>query len=355
MSNTFGNLFKITTWGESHGSAIGVVIDGCPAGIKVSAKDIQKDLDRRKPGQSKITTQRKEDDQVEILSGIFEGKTLGTPISLMIRNKDHKSCDYAEVKEKYRPSHADFTYDAKYGIRDYRGGGRASARETIGRVASGVIAKKILKKTEAVAYVKQIHKVKADVNPAKVTAKQVESNIVRCPDAKTAKKMISAIEKAGKAGDSLGGIIECVIHNVPVGLGSPVFDKLEARLAKAMLSIPAVKGFEIGSGFNSVTMMGSEHNDEMSVKNGKMTTKTNNAGGIVGGITNGMDIIFRVAFKPTATIFKKQSTITSAGKNTTLKMSGRHDPCVLPRAVPIVEAMASLVLADEYLIQKTSK
>ena len=349
MSNIFGDLFKITTWGESHGKAIGVVIDGCPAGLKISVKDIQKELDRRRPGQSKIVTQRDEKDKVEILSGIFEGKTLGTPISLIVYNADSKSKDYKELKDKYRPSHADFTYAAKYGIRDHRGGGRASARETIGRVASGAIAKKLLKKMEVLAYVKQIHKIESDIDPSKVTAKQIESNIVRCPDATAAKKMINKIEKAKKAGDSLGGIIECVIRNVPAGLGSPVFDKLDALLAQAMLSIPATKGFEVGSGFGAVEMMGSEHNDEMTIKNKKVTTKTNNAGGIVGGISNGMDIIFRVAFKPTATIFKKQATVTSSGKNTTLQMSGRHDPCVLPRAVPIVEAMATLVLADEWL------
>lgn len=352
MSNTFGNLFKITTWGESHGSAIGVVIDGCPAGLKISEKDIQKELDRRKPGQSKVTTERKENDKVEILSGIFEGKTLGTPISLIVYNGDHKSSDYAELKDKYRPSHADFTYEAKYGLRDYRGGGRASARETIGRVAAGAIAKKLIGKIEILAYVKQIHIIKADVNLSKITAKQIESNIVRCPDSKAAKKMIDLIEKTREAGDSLGGIIECVIRNVPAGLGSPVFEKLEARLAQAMLSIPATKGFEIGSGFSSVGMTGSEHNDEIIAKNGKIITKTNNSGGIVGGITNGMDIVFRVAFKPTATISQKQSTVTSDGKNTTIQMGGRHDPCVLPRAVPIVESMAALVLADEWMKQK---
>lgn len=353
--NTFGTIFKITTWGESHGPAIGVVIDGCPTGIKISKADIQKELDRRMPGQSKITTQRKETDKVEILSGVFEGKTTGTPISLIVHNEDHSSKDYINLKDKYRPSHADFTYDAKYGFRDHRGGGRASARETIGRVAAGTIARQILKKTEILAYVKQIYTIKSDVSPEKVSLKQIESNIVRCPDAKAAKKMIELIEKTAKSGDSLGGIIECVIRNIPTGLGSPVFNKLDARLAQAMLSIPAVKGFEIGSGFFSVVMKGSEHNDEMHMSGGRMKTVTNNSGGIVGGISNGMDIIFRVAFKPTASIFKKQATITKLGKNTDLKIEGRHDPCVLPRAVPIVEAMAALVLADEYLIQKTVK
>ncbi|MCK5615149.1 chorismate synthase [Candidatus Pacearchaeota archaeon] len=329
--NSFGNLFKITTWGESHGPAIGVVIDGCPAGLKLTEKDIQKELDRRRPGQSTLTTPRKESDKVEILSGIFEGMTTGTPISLMVKNKNQKGRDYTELKEKFRPSHADYTYEMKYGIRDYLGGGRASARETIGRVAAGAIAKKILKEVKITATIKQIHK------------------------ATTQKEMIQAILEAKKSGDSVGGIIECVIKNVPVGLGSPVFEKLDARLAQAMLSIPAVKGFEIGSGFGAIELMGSEHNDPIQKKKGKVVTLSNNAGGIVGGISNGMDIVFRIAFKPTATIFKKQSTITKTGKNTTLEMKGRHDPCVLPRAIPIVEAMAALTLADELLIQKAVK
>lgn len=354
--NIFGNLFKITTWGESHGKGIGVVIDGCPAGISINEKEIQKELNRRRPGQSEVTTPRKESDEVQILSGVFEGKTTGTPISLMVVNEDQKSKDYDKVKEVYRPSHADFVYDQKYGFRDYRGGGRASARETIGRVAAGVIARKILsKKVEIIAYVKQIHKIKAEVNPEKVSLKNIEKNTVRCPDEKAAVKMIKWIEKMKKQGDSAGGIIECVVKNVPVGLGSPVFDKLDARLAQAMLSLPATKGFEMGSGFAAVLMKGSEHNDEMEVKRGKVTTKTNYAGGTLGGISNGMDIVFRVAFKPTATIFKKQKTVDQKGKSTTLQMHGRHDPCVLPRAVPIVEAMAALVLADEWLIQQTTK
>jgi len=354
-ANSFGTIFKITTWGESHGPAIGVVIDGCPAGLKISSTDIQKELNRRKPGQSKITTKRNEADKVEIMSGVFEGKATGTPISLFVRNVGQLSKDYLELKDKYRPSHADFTYDAKYGIHDYRGGGRASARETIGRVAAGAIARQILKKTEILAYVKQVYKVKSKISPEKVSLKQIESNIVRCPDKIAAKKMIKEIEKARKSGDSLGGVIECVIRNVPAGLGSPVFDKLDARLAQAILSIPATKGFEIGSGFACAEMKGSEHNDQMTISKGKMKTLTNNAGGVVGGISNGMDIIFRVAFKPTASINKKQSTITSLGKNTSIKLEGRHDPCVLPRAVPIVEAMTALVLADELLIQKTVK
>ncbi|MDH5596930.1 MAG: chorismate synthase [Candidatus Peregrinibacteria bacterium] len=356
--SSFGKLFTISTWGESHGPALGVVIDGCPAGLKISEKEIQKELDRRRPGQSEITTPRKESDSIRIMSGIFEGLTTGTPISLMIENKDHVSRDYSKVAETYRPSHADFTYDAKYGIRDYRGSGRASARETAGRVAAGAIAKKILKsdaKVEILAYVKQVREIRSDVKPEKLTAKQIESNAIRCPDAKAAKKMIALVEKMKKAGDSVGGIIECVIRNVPAGLGSPVFDKLEARLAQAMLSLPATKGFEIGSGFDAILMTGSQHNDPLSRKGKKIVTTSNRSGGVVGGISNGMDIIFRVAFKPTATIFKKQKTVTSKGKDTYIQMSGRHDPCVLPRAVPIVEAMAALVLADEYLIQKTVK
>lgn len=351
--NTFGSLLKVTTWGESHGKAIGAVIDGCPAGIKLSEKDIQKDLDKRKPGQSKITTERKEGDKIQILSGVFEGKTTGTPISLVAFNEDQKSRDYSKVKDKYRPSHADLTYDLKYGFRDYRGGGRASARETLARVAAGAIAKKILKKVEILAYTKQIHKIEANVKPANITSKKIEANIVRCPDHAAAKKMISLIERTKKAGDSVGGVIECRIKNVPVGLGSPVFNKLEAKLAHAMLSLPAVKGFEIGSGFEAVKMKGGEHNDCITKKGRKVLTTSNNAGGIVGGITNGMDIVMRIAFKPTATIFKKQKTLDIKGKTTTLQMSGRHDPCVIPRAVPIVEAMAALVIADEYLIQKT--
>ncbi len=356
--NLFGSVFRITTWGESHGPALGVVIDGCPSGLKISEKDIQKELNRRKPGQSNITTSRKEDDKLEILSGIFEGHTTGTPISLIIKNKDHASKDYSELADKYRPSHADYTYDVKYGFRDHRGGGRASARETAGRVAAGAIAKKFLKtsaKVEILAYVKQIREIRSDVKLEKLKASQIESNAVRCPDAKAAKKMIALIEKMKKTGDSVGGIIECVIRNVPAGLGSPVFNKLDARLGQAMLSIPATKGFEIGSGFDAILMTGSQHNDPLLKKGRKVVTKSNNAGGVVGGISNGMDIVFRVAFKPTATIFKSQKTLTKGGKATKLKMSGRHDPCVLPRAVPIVEAMAALVLTDEHLIQKTVK
>lgn len=353
--NSFGTVFKITSWGESHGPAIGVVLDGCPAGLKITAPLIQKELDRRRPGQSEITSERLEFDQVQILSGVFEGKSTGAPISLLIENKDQRGRDYGELVSKYRPSHADYVYNAKYGLRDHKGGGRASARETAARVAAGAIAKQILKGAEILAYVKQVHSIKAKVNPDKVTTKKIESNIIRCPDAKAAKKMIGLIEKEKKAGNSVGGIIECVIRNVPIGLGSPLFDKLDARLAHAMMSIPATKGFGIGSGFACVEMKGSQHNDPIRKEGKKIITTSNNAGGVVGGISNGMDIIFRVAFKPTATIFKKQQTVDEKGRNTTLQMSGRHDPCVLPRAVPIVEAMAALVLADEFLIQKTIK
>ncbi|MBU1018272.1 chorismate synthase [Patescibacteria group bacterium] len=321
--NSFGTLFKITTWGESHGPATGVVIDGCPAGLKIHEKDIQKELDRRKPGQSQSTTARKEADKIEILSGIFENKATGTPISLIIRNTDTRSKDYEKLKNLYRPSHADFTYDEKYGFRDHRGGGRASARETTARVAAGAIAKKII---------------------PFITFKTT----LISPDFKT-------IEAARKEGDSIGGLIECVIQNIPAGLGSPVFEKLDARLAQAMLSIPGTKGFEIGSGFKGAEMKGSEHNDEILTKKGKVMTKTNHAGGVVGGISNGMDIIFRVAFKPTASIAKKQQTIDQKGSKKTIEIEGRHDPCIALRALPIVESMAALVLADEYLIQKTVK
>jgi len=351
--NSFGNLFKITTWGESHGEAVGVVIDGCPAGLKLSEKDIQQELNRRKPGQNKLTTARNEDDKVKILSGIFEGRTTGTPLSFLVENTDHKNRDYSGLANVYRPSHADFTYEAKYGLRDYRGGGRSSARETIGRVIAGAVAKKILGKTEVIAYVKQVYDLEAKIDSSKVKLSDIEKSPVRCPDQKVSKKMSELIEKTKADGDSVGGIIECVIRNVPIGLGSPVFDKLDARLAQAMLSIPAVKGFEIGSGFASVCMRGGEHNDPIVKKDNKVMTFTNNSGGIVGGISNGMDIIFRVAFKPTASISKKQQTITKTGKATSIQISGRHDPCVAIRAVPIVEAMAAIVLADEYLTNKT--
>lgn len=356
--NTFGNIFKVTTFGESHGGAIGGIIDGCPPGIKITEKEIQKELDRRKPGQSKITTPRKEDDAVKILSGIFEGKTLGTPISFIIWNKNTQAKDYKVLKNTYRPSHADFTYDMKYGIRNYLGGGRASARETAARVAAGAIAKKILKEygdIEILSYVKKIHDVETMIDPLKISSRKIEKSIVRCPDTKISKEMLLHIENVKKEGDSLGGIIETIIKNTPVGLGEPVFDKLEAILAHAMMSIPASKAFEIGSGFEGTTMKGSEHNDLFIAKKGKIHTETNYSGGVQGGISNGEPIIFRVGFKPTATIYKEQKTVMKNKKNTTLKMGGRHDPCVLPRAVPIVEAMSALVVLDMLLLQKRNE
>jgi chorismate synthase len=355
MSNTFGQLFCVTTFGESHGGGIGVVVDGCPPRIEISETEIQRDLDRRRPGQSKLTTQRKEADRCEILSGVFEGKTVGTPIAILVRNKDARSEDYSEIASKFRPSHADYTYQAKYGIRNWQGGGRASARETIGRVAAGAIAKKVLSALYAdfdlVAYVTQIHELTAKVDSSKVRMKDVEKNIVRCPDTAAAERMISLIEQTRDDGDSIGGAIECVARGIPPGLGEPVFDKLEADLAKAMLSIPAAKGFEIGSGFAATRMLGSEHNDAFEVRGGKIRTTTNNSGGVQGGISNGEDIYFRVAFKPPATIALQQKTVTSSKEQTNLAARGRHDPCVLPRAVPIVEAMAALVLCDHALRQ----
>ena len=356
MGNTFGQLFRVTTFGESHGGGIGVVIDGCPPKIDISQGEIQRELDRRRPGQSKITTQRKEEDRCEILSGIVQGKTLGTPIGILVRNKDARPEDYAEVAKKFRPSHADFTYEAKYGIRNWQGGGRASARETIGRVAAGAIARKVLEtfypKIDIVGYVAQIHEIAAKIDKSKVKMKDVDANIVRCPDAASAKKMISLIEKTRAGGDSLGGVIECVVRGGPVGLGEPVFDKLEADLATAMLSLPATKGFEIGSGFSATQMRGSEHNDPFEMRGGRVRTSTNYSGGIQGGISNGEDIYFRVAFKPTATIAREQKTISASREQTKLAARGRHDPCVLPRAVPMVEAMAALVLCDHALRQR---
>ncbi|HEY9738227.1 MAG TPA: chorismate synthase [Trichocoleus sp.] len=353
MGNSFGHLFRITTFGESHGGGVGVVIDGCPPRLEVSVEEIQAELDRRRPGQSKITTPRKEDDRCEILSGVFEGKTLGTPISILVRNKDTRPQDYSEMATTYRPSHADATYDAKYGIRNYQGGGRSSARETIGRVAAGAIAKKILRQycgVEIVAYVKRIQDLEGTVDPETVTLEQVESNIVRCPDAEAAERMIDRIEQVRDQGDSIGGVVECVARNVPKGLGIPVFDKLEADLAKAIMSLPASKGFEIGSGFAGTLLTGSEHNDEFYVDEaGNVRTRTNRSGGTQGGISNGENIILRAAFKPTATIRKAQNTVTNAGEETVLSAKGRHDPCVLPRAVPMVEAMVALVLCDHLL------
>jgi chorismate synthase len=355
MGNIFGQLFRVTTFGESHGGGIGVVIDGCPPRIEISEAEIQRELDRRRPGQSKLTTQRKEDDRCEILSGVFEGKTLGTPIAILVRNKDARPEDYKEIASKFRPSHADYTYEAKYGIRNWQGGGRASARETIGRVAAGAIAKKILAALytdfEIVAYVRQIHEVTAKIDRSAVKMNEVEKNVVRCPDSAAAKKMTSLIEQIRDAGDSVGGVIECVARGIPAGLGEPVFDKLEADLAKAMLSIPAAKAFEIGSGIEATRMRGSQHNDTFETRAGKIRTSTNNSGGVQGGISNGEDIFVRVAFKPPATIALEQKTVTTSSEETELAARGRHDPCVLPRAVPIVEAMAALVLCDHALRQ----
>lgn len=355
MGNSFGHLFRITTYGESHGGGVGVIIDGCPPRIAISAEEIQRELDRRKPGQSKITTPRKEDDRCEILSGVFAGQTLGTPISIMVRNQDARSQDYAEMAEKFRPSHADATYQAKYGIRNYQGGGRSSARETIGRVAAGAIAKKILQQfagVEIIAYVSQIQHLVANINSETVTMAEVESNIVRCPDRLMAEKMIMLIEEMRRAGNSVGGMVECVARDVPVGLGDPVFDKLEADLAKAIMSLPATKGFEVGSGFGGIRLTGREHNDEFYQDGDRLRTVTNRSGGIQGGISNGENIILRAAFKPTATIMQEQKTVTLDGVETTLTAKGRHDPCVLPRAVPMVEAMVAVVLCDHFLRQR---
>jgi chorismate synthase len=353
MGNSFGHLFRITTFGESHGGGVGVVIDGCPPQLEISTEEIQFELDRRRPGQSKITTPRKEEDKCEILSGVFEGKTLGTPIAILVRNKDARSQDYDEMAQKYRPSHADATYDAKYGIRNWQGGGRSSARETIGRVAAGAIAKKILRQVagvEIIGYVKRIKDLEGTVDSNTVTLEEVESNIVRCPDAECAERMIELIEQIGRSGDSIGGVVECVARNVPKGLGDPVFDKLEADIAKGVMSLPASKGFEIGSGFSGTLLTGIEHNDEYYIdEKGEVRTVTNRSGGIQGGISNAENIILRVAFKPTATIRKEQKTVNREGEETLLAAKGRHDPCVLPRAVPMVEAMVALVLCDHLL------
>ena len=355
MANTFGHLFRVTTWGESHGGGVGVVVDGCPPCLKLSEGDIQPDLDRRRPGQSKIVTPRKETDTVQILSGTFEGQTLGTPISLWVKNEDARAEAYSEMATKFRPSHADYTYFAKFGTRAWPGGGRTSARETVGRVAAGAIAKKILRErygVEVLAYVSQVQKLRAAVDPEKVKAKQIEANIVRCPDAAMAPKMIRLIEKVRRAGDSVGGIVEGVARGVPPGWGEPVFDRLEADLAKAMLSLPASKGFDIGSGFGGILLTGLAHNDPFRMQEGKVRTVTNRSGGIQGGISNGETIYFRVAFKPVATVMHEQDTVDVNFQDTTLKARGRHDPCVLPRAVPMVEAMTALVLVDHALRQK---
>lgn len=350
--NTFGNLFRVTTFGESHGLALGGVIDGCPAGIELNVELIQKDLDRRKPGQSKITTQRKENDEVRILSGVFEGKTTGTPIGFTIENTNQKSKDYSHIKDSYRPSHADLVYDEKYGFRDYRGGGRSSARETVSRVVAGAIAKQFLKGISIDAYVNQVGRIKSDKIYAELNLKDAENNIVRCPDLEVAEQMINFISETKKKGDTVGGVIRCVIKGVPMGLGEPVFDKLHARLGSAMLSINAVKGFSYGSGFDGVQMYGSEHNDMF---NTDKSTKTNFSGGIQGGISNGMDIYFDVAFKPVATLIQAYETIDQQGNIVQTHGKGRHDPCVVPRAVPIVEAMAALVIADFMLLKRTNR
>ena len=350
--NTFGTLFKVSTFGESHGPAIGGVIDGCPAGIDLDLEAIQKDLDRRKPGQSAIVTQRKEPDEVTFFSGLFEGKTTGTPIGFAIHNTNQKSKDYSHIQDTYRPSHADYVYDEKYGIRDYRGGGRSSARETASRVVAGAIAKQFLAPVAINAYVSAVGSLSLDTHPSKVDVSFIEKNPVRCPDPKMAEAMETYIKQIRKEGDTVGGVVSCIIKNVPVGLGEPAFDKLHAELGKAMLSINAVKGFEYGSGFEGTQMKGSEHND---LFNTDGTTQTNRSGGIQGGISNGMDIYFNVAFKPVATIMQNQETINSKREALAMQGKGRHDPCVVPRAVPIVEAMAALVLADFSLLKRTNK
>ena len=355
MANSFGQLFRITTWGESHGGGVGVVIDGCPPRLSLTEADIQPDLDRRRPGQSKIVTPRKETDTVQILSGTFEGKTLGTPISMWVKNEDARPDAYSEMATKFRPSHADYTYQAKFGIRSWPGGGRSSARETVGRVAAGAVAKKILREkfnVEVLAYVKQVQRIIAQVDPERVRSEEIEANIVRCPDAAVVDRMIQLIDEVRLAGDTVGGIVEGVARGVPAGWGEPVFDRLEADLGKGMLSLPASKGFEIGSGFDSILMRGTEHNDPFRAKDGKLITTSNRSGGIQGGISNGQTICFRVAFKPVATVMREQDTVDIHLENTTLKGRGRHDPCVLPRAVPIVEAMTALVLVDHALRHK---
>ncbi|WP_405198690.1 chorismate synthase [Christiangramia sp. LLG6405-1] len=350
--NSIGTLFRLTTFGESHGVAIGGVIDGCPAGVKVDLDKIQQDLDRRRPGQSAIVTQRKEPDTVEFLSGIFEGQSTGTPIGFVIKNANQKSKDYSHIKDTYRPSHADYTYNEKYGVRDYRGGGRSSARETACRVVAGSIAKQLLSSLQFNAYVSTVGHIEMDKKYQDLDFSEVEKNPVRCPDPAKAREMETYIKEIRSSGDTVGGIVDCVIQNVPKGLGEPVFDKLHAELGKAMLSINAVKGFEYGSGFAGTTMKGSEHNDQF---NQDGSTKTNLSGGIQGGISNGMDIYFRVAFKPVATLMQKQQTINSKGEQVDMQGKGRHDPCVVPRAVPIVEAMAAIVMADYFLQNKSSK
>jgi len=356
MSSTYGKIFKIATFGESHGVAIGVVVEGCPAGIGFDLAFIQQELDRRKPGQSRITTQRKEADSVEVLSGVFEGKTTGAPIAMVIWNEDQRSKDYSHIAQQFRPSHADYTYQAKYGVRDYRGGGRSSARETAARVAAGALAKLLLKDlgVDIQAYVAQVGILKLEKEYHELDLSLTDTNAVRCPDPLMAERMFAYIDDIRKQGDSIGGVVSCVITGTPVGWGEPVFDKLHAELGKAMLSINAVKGFEYGSGFGGVSLKGSEHNDAFYTdETGRVRTRTNHSGGIQGGISNGEDVFFRVAFKPVATIMQDQESVNQAGDSILVQGKGRHDPCVLPRAVPIVEAMAALVLADFYLRDKT--
>ena len=350
--NSFGKMFKLTTFGESHGVAIGGVIDGCPAGLEIDVEKVQNDLDRRRPGQSAIVTQRKEPDTVEFLSGIFEGRSTGTPIGFVIKNANQKSKDYSHIKDTYRPSHADYTYDEKYGVRDYRGGGRSSARETACRVVAGSIAKQLLQNVEINAFVASVGKIELEKHYSELDFSEIEKNPVRCPDPELASKMETYIKEVRADGDTVGGTVQCVIKNVPKGLGEPVFDKLHAELGKAMLSINAVKGFEYGSGFEGTKMRGSEHNDHFNTDG---STRTNLSGGIQGGISNGMDIYFNVAFKPVATLMQKQKTINSKGEEVEMQGKGRHDPCVVPRAVPIVESMAALVIADFLLQNKSSK
>lgn len=357
MGSSFGTVFRIMTWGESHGGGVGVVIDGCPPRIPLAEADLQFELDRRRPGQSEITTPRNEEDLAEILSGTFEGLTLGTPIAVLVRNKDARPEAYNEMAGKFRPSHADYTYQAKYGIRNWQGGGRSSARETIGRVAAAAVARKVLKEKfspqlEILAYVKSIRDIEARVDPETVTFETIEGNIVRTGDPSQVEAMVGLIKEMRSEGNSVGGVIECVIRNCPAGWGMPVFDRLEADLAKAMLSLPATKGFEIGSGFAGTRLTGREHNDPFRMEDGRVRTTSNRSGGVQGGISNGENIIFRVAFKPTATIMTEQETVSTSFENTELKGRGRHDPCVLPRAVPMVEAMAALVLCDHAMRQK---
>ncbi len=355
MASTFGQLFRIHTWGESHGGAVGVVVDGCPPRIPLAPEAIQEDLDRRRPGQSRLTTPREEEDRAEILSGVFEGLTLGTPILILVHNRDARPEAYEQLRDVYRPSHADYTYQAKYGIRNWQGGGRASARETVGRVAGGAVARQVLRDRDAgevLAWVSQVHEVETKLDPLSVTRELVEAGPTRCPDPEAALEMERRIDDARQRGDSLGGVVTCVARGVPPGLGDPVFDKLEADLAKGVLSLPACKGFEIGSGFAATRMTGSEHNDPFYVEEGRVRTRANRSGGVQGGIANGEAIVIRAAFKPTATIRLDQETVTTSGEATRLEASGRHDPCVLPRAVPIVEAMVALVLCDHLLRQR---